>query len=463
MQDLTTSLKKKSFYQKYIIFYLALTTFIILTNSHFEGDTIALYEGVQQIKSCISEYQFKHCTVVHFPIFQFIPSLFFEYLGFNQTLNLRILGLINTFSLIGIFFICFYFFRNQNKKKYRYILLLSLITSPLLWYGKSTFNEITASFLTLSLITFVLFKDSFFIVFVLSFLTGLTKETAFVFVIFLGLIAAMEKSKIRGHGIVKTLTSLIPILLGCSLSFIVNCLFNYFRYGTFQNILLLQDFFIVDSNYQRLISFLGIWISPGGGILFFWFSFFAFLFLNLFLTFQKKQSFYKLAELSLLAIVLIGLSVGFATWFSPFGWISWGPRLILPWLPSTLLLVMIICADETNQLLKILIDKKWKQISLILLLFSTSLHNVVVLLHYDLFPNFFITSGACSNMFLELLETTLYYKCLNYFMWDKYSIFKDSYIAVLNNFDVLVYSCCFLLAIVSAVHLLKIEHESSSS
>ncbi|MEC4853280.1 MAG: hypothetical protein SAJ12_20050, partial [Jaaginema sp. PMC 1079.18] len=98
MKYLMTRLKKKSFYQNYIVFYLALTIFIILTNSHFEGDTIALYEGVKQIKSCISEYQFKYCTVVHFPIFQFIPSLFFEYLGFNQTLNLRILGLINTFS-----------------------------------------------------------------------------------------------------------------------------------------------------------------------------------------------------------------------------------------------------------------------------------------------------------------------------------------------------------------------------
>ncbi|MEC4807407.1 MAG: hypothetical protein SAJ72_24520, partial [Jaaginema sp. PMC 1080.18] len=312
---------------------------------------------------------------------------------------------------------------------------------------------------------FILFKDSFFIIFLLSFLTGITKETAFIFIILLGLVAALEKSKYkdREHRIFDTLTSLIPLLLGVSLSFIVNCLFNYFRYGTFQNILLLQDFFIVDSNFQKLISFLGIWISPGGGILFFWFFFFTFLFLNLFLTFQKKQPFYKLAELSLLAIVLIGLSIGFATWFSPFGWISWGPRLILPWLPSVLFLVMIICADETNELFKNLTSKKWKQISLISLLFVTSLHNVVVLLHYELFPKFFLTSGACSNMFLELLETSLYYKCLNYFMWDKYSIFQESYIAILNHFDILLYICCFMIAIFSIVHLIKIEYKNSSS
>jgi hypothetical protein len=41
---------------------------------------------------------------------------------------------------------------------------------------------------------------------------------------------------------------------------------------------------------------------------------------------------------SLVALLL--LTIGLSGWWAPFGWICWGPRLMLPWIPAVLLILM---------------------------------------------------------------------------------------------------------------------------
>src|SRR5262249_37536807 len=39
-----------------------------------------------------------------------------------------------------------------------------------------------------------------------------------------------------------------------------------------------------------------------------------------------------------LAILLVGLTIGFGNFFVPLGWVAWGPRYMLPWMPSVVML-----------------------------------------------------------------------------------------------------------------------------
>ena len=41
-----------------------------------------------------------------------------------------------------------------------------------------------------------------------------------------------------------------------------------------------------------------------------------------------------------IVLVLAALTFGLSGWWAPFGWIAWGPRLLLPWIPACLLILL---------------------------------------------------------------------------------------------------------------------------
>jgi hypothetical protein len=46
------------------------------------------------------------------------------------------------------------------------------------------------------------------------------------------------------------------------------------------------------------------------------------------------------------------LFIGLSTWYSPFGWIAWGPRLTLTLLPAMLMVACCLAADRATDLLR---------------------------------------------------------------------------------------------------------------
>jgi hypothetical protein len=107
-----------------------------------------------------------------------------------------------------------------------------------------------------------------------------------------------------------------------------NSVFNFWRFGTFQNSFLLQPHFRVPDLATHLSFTAGLWFSPNGGLLFFWPAFLALLAVLI----RRPVGFFVLA-------LLAGLTLGLGQWFAPMGWIAWGPRLVLPWIPAWILLL----------------------------------------------------------------------------------------------------------------------------
>ena len=67
-------------------------------------------------------------------------------------------------------------------------------------------------------------------------------------------------------------------------------------------------------------------------------------------------------------LVLLGLAYGFSKWFAPFGWVAWGTRLMYPWIPSLILLVVFFFNEEIDQMLAVFGRKGFASIVVLALL-----------------------------------------------------------------------------------------------
>src|SRR5207248_1594759 len=130
---------------------------------------------------------------------------------------------------------------------------------------------------------------------------------------------------------------------------LITILFNFFRYASPMNLFYFDPAFRVSHWQDRLSSFLGLWVSPVGGILVFWPLLSCLLVFSGFsLSRPRIRSSAMIAYWGAL-VLLSGLTASLSLWFSPFGWDCWGPRLMLPWIPAILFLLASTCVREADR------------------------------------------------------------------------------------------------------------------
>ncbi|MCW6037305.1 hypothetical protein K4A83_13635 [Spirulina subsalsa FACHB-351] len=439
------SLTKNHHYLFVYVFFVALTL-IFLHSPYYEGDTIILVQSVSDIEKCLNNRVYTNCnTVIHFPIFQFVPAFLLSKLGVDQPIILRILATINTISFFGSILL---FFKVLSKLHNSWIAntgLLIMISSPLLWYAQSTFNEMTATFITLGFTASLLINSPVWLIAILSFLVGITKETAFPFVVAISILILYPNFKKQPKRFWFQMISVITGIIG---SFTINSVFNYFRYRSYTNTYLLQDQFIVTDNLQKLSNFLGLWLSPNGGILFFWTSFFLYTAaIVYFLFFKNKKSYHKLIPITLVIGTLGLLTYGLSNWWAPFGWYSWGPRLVIPWIPSLLIVTINFYPQETTSILEATVLNKFTHRRILFMIFFLliSLPNIVILNHPEIMVQIFTPDATCPETpFITDLD--YYYFCLNHYMWTKYPSIIDSFTKVFQNIPTFMLYTSYIIA-----------------
>lgn len=439
-----------------LYFFLLAITRILLKYPSYEGDTETLVIGVDSIKSCINQKIFLNCPdVTYYPLFQYIPSLLLKNLGISQQSILKVLVLVNSLSFFGSLLLIYFFLKKTTTNWSAQIDILIMVSSPLLYYGKSTFNEMTAAFVTLAFTGVVLLRYPVWIITIFTFLSGITKEVALPFLVLIGILAMFPQILKSPR---KCKSQILGIVYGAALTLASTVAFNYFRFGSPVNTDLLEPYLIVNSAPQRLSSFLGIWLSPNGGILFFWFSWFICFFSILIaitkLTFKRfRLTFYELPALTII-MILFGLTFGFASWWAPFGWYSWGPRLMLPWMPSLLLLLIYFYQQEILLLLKNVFKSTASTFVSIFCLFFVSLPNLIVLLYPELVGNLFALDPVC-NRYPLVTEPDYYYSCLNHYMWTKMPPIFNSISIISNQKSIIFHALIYFFTLSSLLYLVQ--------
>ena len=351
--------------------------------------------------------------VEHFPLFQHIPALLLSLAGLSDSAVLRSLAWLSTLAFLGLFLVGRVALRAGDARATPVFFLL-VLTSPLLWYVNVTFAEMAAAFVVLLYTAAIVLRKGWLAVAASLWLAGMTKETALPFLIAIGLIGLFGHGR---SGWRDVRPQLAGMALGGLLVVATNAGFNLFRYDSLFNTALLEPYWRVPSLDVRLSFFAGLWVSPNGGLAFFAPVIVAFLAFVIWLALcaQLRDAW---AGITIPGLLLL-LTAGFSGWWAPFGWIAWGPRLLLPLLPSLVLLAVILYAAEIRHGLLFLLEPRWRSYALTAAISVVTLPQLAVVFSTTTLSSFFAPDSVCPRLTDPVREPALYYHCLDHFIWTK--------------------------------------------
>ena len=240
----------------------ALVLWTALRDPRIEGDTRALLGGVQAARHCVATGITRGCSgILHFPVFQYVPAYLQLAAGRDEERTLRGLVYLNAFAFWAGVVLTVVFLGHAGKTKLVWLMAFFWLTSPFWTYSHSSFNEASASFVTLLAVVAALGRGSAPWLFGSVALASVTKEVAPPFVVALALLAlAFEAGgwqalwrRRRGRA--------AAIVLGGGAAMALNLSFNVFRFGSFRNEMNFVPEFQVPSIWQHLSNFGGLLLS----------------------------------------------------------------------------------------------------------------------------------------------------------------------------------------------------------
>ncbi len=364
-----------------------------------------------------------------FPILQYVPDLVAHAgAGLSEAGRLRVLSTLSGLGVAAAVGAAWVVLRRVGHPQLRWVFLLAAISGPVLAYGSSTWGEMLAAALLTLLVAAALLPAHPALVGLAAFGAGLTKETGYPFVIGLALVSLLWA---RG----RTGTSIRRHVLfgaaGVALALAVGSALNVLRFGTPRNAYYLDPALRTASPEKALELAAGLFVSPNGGIV---------LLLAACLGCSSPSCSTVAAvrvvrgvtswregwlPFALVALVL-ALTAGLATWWAPFGWWAWGPRLSLPWVFPLLLLVLAAFGATLTAVASKVLAPLPGFVAVGTLLVLVALPHIGFLWDPDgLLLHFFLRETAvCPGGGPP--PTPVYYDCLSEQTWTRHPIWLDA-------------------------------------
>ena len=190
---------------------------------------------------------------------------------------------------------------------------------------------------------------------VLALIAGLGKETLPLFVVALGLVVGRDED----DDWLPPLRVAGPLVVGSLMAIVAGGAFNLFRFGTWRNRTYLQPAYHLGP-VRTARNVWNLLVAPGGGLAWFWTSLFL-LVLGLavvgvaHLSRPSRRMVGPLVVLGTFAALVVGL----ASWWSPFGWVAWGPRLTVPVLPALAVAAAYAGRRASSRVVRAVLRRAW--------------------------------------------------------------------------------------------------------
>jgi hypothetical protein len=355
-----------------------------------------------------------------FPLLQTLPTVGLRAagLGVDQT-RWALVGL-NVVAFVGLLVIAWRSLREVSRPAAIFFVAV-LLSGPLAWYATSSFGEMLAALATLAMVVACRHRAGGALPAALFVLAGLSKDTAFPFLLLIGLGASTLNPLWTRPGFrARRLASLAA---ATAVTLCVIAVYNFARFGTVVNAVDSSPQYFAPTLRDQASFFLAIWLSPNGGLLPFWPSFGVLLGLAGFTALPRREPLVA----SIAGLTLLGLTAGFAKWWSPLGWWAWGPRLMMPWLPALGFLLVAACAPQLERLLAGLARSAGRSWGLCLALAAVTLPQYVVLFRPSMFASPFASDAVCPTTAYIERAPTYYYHCVNHQLWTKGSVLGQAY------------------------------------
>ena len=392
------------------------------------GDSNVLVHSAGEMVHCLRHRRFTHCdtlVVRHgstirtqpigpFALLQYIPAIALRAVRVSNESTLRILVALNAMSLVAILALARRTLNRLAPPLWAPLVTVVLLASPLLYYGRVAFGEELAAAMILAAVVAVLGDARSVVVATMVALACITKETNPPFVLALTALCVLARTSEKDPTRRRLLVS---ILAGTAIGIALSAGFNIFRYGTVGN-----------WNYDRgalhapnagVVGrvFATEWLAPNAGLAWFWplMPVLIFTIASVGLRRSGPLSWRRVAG-SAVAALLVAQVALLATWFSPFGWYAWGPRLVLPLVPALLVAACVLGARDATRLIARFVTSR-ALLPATMVAVVVGLPQALVVFHGVAVSDFF-SHPVCVHAGV-MTARTRYYECLVRTAWSK--------------------------------------------
>ena len=333
------------------------------------GDTPFVMDGSNAFLNCLSAHDYSACgytgklnywglmsPVGDWPLLQHLPDLISIKLGANgHPARQRILELLGVVGVVGAIGLAWVTLSRIGQRAWFWGFLFVVLTSPLLWYTRTTAAEPLATAYLVALVAATALRTPGPVVALAAIGACWTKETSYPFVAVigaLGLVLAQRRTgkPIRAH--------LLWGAAGMAVAITLASLFNEVRFGKISNPNFFESQLHTNGTARQLEYAAGVLISPSGGMFVFWPAASVLILAGCLLPIVWRRGVYGRPAL-VLAFVIAGLVFGFASWWTPFGWAGYGPRLFLPWGLPLVLIVLVAYGEPLGRLALRVLTPVW--------------------------------------------------------------------------------------------------------
>jgi hypothetical protein len=317
------------------------------------GDTPFVLDGTNAFLTCLSNHDYNACgytgklnywglmsPIGWWPLLQHIPDLITIGLGGDgHPARTRVLASLSVAGVIATVGLGWLALRRVGQSEWFWAVMFVLLSGPILVYGRQTAGEALALGLIMALVAATVIPAPPVLVGLAALGACLTKETSYPFIAALGLLGLLLARRRTGVGI---RAHVIWGAAGMAITFVAASLFNIVRFGSILNTNYLDSQLLTPGVGRKLEYSFAEFLSPSGGLLFTWPAAVALVVAACVVSFARS-SLRSPAVRPALVLILVSAALvfGFASWWTPFGWSGYGPRLQLPWVVPLVLVALV--------------------------------------------------------------------------------------------------------------------------
>jgi hypothetical protein len=371
------------------------------------GDTPFVLDGSNALLTCFSHHDFDACgftgklnfwglmtPIGYWPLLQHIPDVISIELGAtSHPARTRILALLSVAGLVASVLLARLVLTRLRQAAWFWGFFFVVLSGPFIVYARTTVGEVFAAGLLVCLVAATVLQAPPALVALAAFGASLTKETSYPFVIALGLLGLVLARRRTARPITS---HVIGGLTGMAVAVLLASFLNVVRFGSVLNTNYLDSHFRTPGISRTLEYAAALLVSPSGGIVVFWLSATLLISAACLLPFVSRTGGKLDARPALVLIAICGgLVLGLASWWTPFGWTSYGPRLSLPWLLPLLLMSLVAYGDSLAPFVARLLAPTWRLVAVFAAVFALTLPHVGEMWRPNATAGFFAQEKNC--------------------------------------------------------------------
>jgi hypothetical protein len=319
------------------------------------GDTPFVLDGTNAFLTCISHHDYNACgytgtlnywglmsPIGWWPLLQHIPDMISIGLGADgHAARTKVLAYLSVAGVIVTVALGWLVLRRYGRAAWFWAFLFVALSGPILAFARQTAGEMLAMGLIMGVVAATLLQAPALVVGITALLAGWTKETSYPFIAVLGVVGLILARRRTGRPIRP---QLIGGAVGLAVAIVTASLFNIVRFGSVLNTNYLDSQLRTPGIARKVELTLAVFVSPSGGLLFFWPAAVLLVAAACLVGFRRDP----LPALVILGVTVV-LAVGFGSWWTPFGWSGYGPRLQLPWVLPLVLIALVAYAGALEE------------------------------------------------------------------------------------------------------------------